>query len=359
MCKCEIHENFLLKIKSLGINYNEQFWPSILCDDSLDLTSPCWRDICVNCQLKNKFTIEKSDADTVFWKEWIKTETGHLRRDQKQECVDELKDLFSEFSFFKEHVRIKQIQFTAFTEDKKRSHCHVLQCSFTMAYNCDYQNEVQSALWFWKCINLFTAALYSKSQVCQPFLIITDSQDKGKNSVFTFINALTNYIQFEKGDMLIIYTDGPSSEFKNRYIVKLVSILSKKFQCKVSWKYFATWHGKGVVDGIGGSAKSLVRKRVMNQSKNAVIVQNSADFYKVAKDDMKWVTVLHISEGQISELIKEKKPWENIKDSSGISKMHVISCCDGLTIEMFKTNLSKDPSSIIEDEDVDRSKKLM
>ena len=113
----------------------------------------------------------------------------------------------------------------------------------------------------------------------------------------------------------------------------------KKFQGKVSWKYFATSHGKDVVDGIGGSAKSLVRKRVMNQGKNAVIVQNSADFYKVAKDDMKGVTVLHISEGQISELIKEKKPWENIKDVSGISKMHVISCCDGSTIEMFKTNL--------------------
>ena len=58
---------------------------------------------------------------TVFWKEWIKTETGYLQIDQKQGCVGELKeDLFSKFSFFKEHVRIKQIQSTAFTEDKKR-----------------------------------------------------------------------------------------------------------------------------------------------------------------------------------------------------------------------------------------------
>ena len=62
-CKCEIEENFL-KIKGLGITYDEHFWPSILCDDSLDLTSPCWRGICVNCQLKNKFIIEKSDADS-------------------------------------------------------------------------------------------------------------------------------------------------------------------------------------------------------------------------------------------------------------------------------------------------------
>ena len=176
--------------------------------------------------MKNKFTIEKSDADTVFWKEWIKTETGHLQIDQKQGCVGELKeDLFSEFSFFKEHVRIIWIPSTVFTEDKKSSNCYVLQCEFAMAYSCDYQNEVLSALWSQKCINLFTAALYSKSRVCQPFLIITDSQDKGKNSIFTFITALTDYIQFEKGDMLVIYTNGPSSEFKNRYIVKLVSML--------------------------------------------------------------------------------------------------------------------------------------
>ena len=65
MCKCEIHENFLLKIK--GITYDEHFWPSILCDDSLDLTSPCWRGICVNCQLKNKFTIEKKAMLTQFF----------------------------------------------------------------------------------------------------------------------------------------------------------------------------------------------------------------------------------------------------------------------------------------------------
>ena len=52
---------------------------------------------------------------TVFWKEWIKTETRHLQIDQKQGRVGELKDLFSVFSFSKEHVRIKRIQSTAFT----------------------------------------------------------------------------------------------------------------------------------------------------------------------------------------------------------------------------------------------------
>ena len=34
MGNCEIHVNFLLKIKGLGITYDEHFWPSILCDES-------------------------------------------------------------------------------------------------------------------------------------------------------------------------------------------------------------------------------------------------------------------------------------------------------------------------------------
>jgi hypothetical protein len=36
----------------------------------------------------------------------------------------------------------------------------------------------------------------------------------------------------------------------------------------VQWKYLTTLHGNGVVNGIGGSAKTLVyRKRVMSQER--------------------------------------------------------------------------------------------
>ena len=49
--------------------------------------------------------------------------------------------------------------------------------------------------------------------------IVTDSQDKGKDSVFTFINRLVDLFagSISEGDTLVISTDGPSSEFKNNY----------------------------------------------------------------------------------------------------------------------------------------------
>ena len=41
----------------------------------------------------------------------------------------------------------------------------------------------------------------------------------------------------------------------------------------VSWKYFATSHGKEAVDDIGGRAKSLVRTATKSKRNNTPIVQ--------------------------------------------------------------------------------------
>ena len=40
---------------------------------------------------------------------------------------------------------------------------------------------------------------------------------------------------------------------------------------KIEWKYFANSHGKCVVGEIGGSAKSLVRKKVMTRGNNFIV----------------------------------------------------------------------------------------
>lgn len=57
--------------------------------------------------------------------------------------------------------------------------------------------------------------------------------------------------------------------------------MCKQYKKKFSWKYFAASHDKGVVDGVGGHAKSLVYRQVMSKSKKAPIVQNAKDFSSV------------------------------------------------------------------------------
>ena len=50
-----------------------------------------------------------------------------------------------------------------------------------MSCSCEYQNEIQ---------NLFMAATYNANGKEESFLIVTNSPDKGKNSVCTFILKL-------------------------------------------------------------------------------------------------------------------------------------------------------------------------
>ena len=98
-----------------------------------------------------------------------------------------------------------------FEQDKKDSKSHLLQVDFAMAYSWEYQNEVHQTvnLWSHQTVNLFTAVTYDTNGKEKLFLIVTDSQDKSKNSVFTFVMQLVDEIKLQPGQKLIVYSDGP------------------------------------------------------------------------------------------------------------------------------------------------------
>ncbi|CAF1620097.1 unnamed protein product, partial [Didymodactylos carnosus] len=56
----------------------------------------------------------------------------------------------------------------------------------------------------------------------------------------------------------IVYTDGAASQFKQRYLFQNLTRTVAEHALKLSWNFFATSHGKGVVDAIGGTVKRMV-----------------------------------------------------------------------------------------------------
>ena len=113
---------------------------------------------------------------------------------------------------------------------------HVLQIEFAMIYSCEYQNEIQSDLWSLRNVMLFTAALTYKS-VCKTFLIVSDSHDKDKDTIGVFVWRIF-YNHFDDPGAVhdIIWSDGSSSEFKNKFIMKFLQSLSQKHKRPFSWK---------------------------------------------------------------------------------------------------------------------------
>ena len=180
---------------------------------------------------------------------------------------------------FQQHVRIKRIQEARFLEDKAKANVGITQIDFAMAYSCEYQNEIQSALWTRATTNLFTLARFVNQEVtCHLFVL--DNYKKDKDAIFACLQKL--YGNTKTFPEEHIYSDGPNSEFKNQYMMKLLHHVSKEHSAKFTWDYFATSHGKGMVDRIGGEVKSMVQQQVLSKNKNEV-VENAADFVRVCK----------------------------------------------------------------------------
>ncbi|KAG1685365.1 hypothetical protein GQR58_009087 [Nymphon striatum] len=90
-------------------------------------------------------------------------------------------------------------------------------------------------------------------------------------------------------------------------------------------EFSATSHGKGIIDGIGGRAKYLVRHKVMSKSSTPLIIQNSQDFANAANQLMEKTTVIHISQRQINEFNEKYDGFKNVEAYPGISKCHIAS----------------------------------
>ena len=99
-----------------------------------------------------------------------------------------------------------------------------------------------------------------------------DSHGKGKDAVAMFVDFLYNHFDDPRA-VNIIWSNGPTSEFKNKFMVKFLQSHSQKHKTAFSSKYFITSHGKGVVDGIGGKANALVWTKVMSKGDDRIIVQ--------------------------------------------------------------------------------------
>ena len=79
----------------------------------------------------------------------------------------------------------------------------------------------QSALCSHQSVMLSTTALTYKS-VCKTYLIVSDSHDKDKDTVAEFVDFLGNHFDKPGAVHDIIWSDGPSSEFKKKFMLKFL-----------------------------------------------------------------------------------------------------------------------------------------
>ena len=121
---------------------------------------------------------------------------------------------------------------------------------------------------------------------------------------------------------ITFFSDGAGSQFKQRYLFRNLTRLSIDHNLNLSWNYFATSHGKGVVDAIGGVTKRLVYQEIMTKKQ----CTNAGDFVRIAKTKTNTIILHEITEEAIDSSVQKLKViFDNTKSVRDTRKIHHIA----------------------------------
>lgn len=307
VCLCKIHENAISLINSISNKlpvvgkYNKSWIANhiILTGHENCNTEACAE--CLECtRLSSLVDTEENQPEEITYDKWMTVDSKLSKFKVSVTFEIAFAELISILPQFIHHVHTKRIQSMAYEEDKKHSSSSsiVIQTDFAENFNCINQDEIQSAYWGHRQVSLFTCCIWTGEDKPKSIIIVSDDLNHSKEAIAVFFITILKKIQ-DNIDSLSFWSDGPASQYKNRFMFAFLPHLQKKFNIqRIKYNFFATGHGKGPVDGLGGSTKRMVAESIKRRSH---VVQNADQFYNVCKDRKLSIEIIVVN--NIQELV--------------------------------------------------------
>ena len=155
----------------------------------------------------------------------------------------------------------------------------VLQVNFLENATITAQKEVQAAHWHHGQATVFTTHAWIDSTTNFSMVVISDDLNHTKYSIFVFMQCILQRLRekFPHIEYVNVFSDGPTSQFKQRFLFSNLHYWERDHELSIRWNFFATSHGKGVVDGIGGTVKRTVWRHVRSEGCHITTPQEYAD----------------------------------------------------------------------------------
>ena len=281
---------------------------------------------------------------------------GHIIKNKKGGSAGSLYNYFSSIlpDFFK-HTFVKRKQAKSYEHDKseatmKYASIAMLQVDFAENYMGTAQDEVQSAHSKQNQITLFTSVMWFRENIkCE--VIISDHLKHDKTPIVVFMGQL---FSLKNADIntIKVWSDRPNSQFKNKYVLGSLDLLSKKHDIDMIWNFSATSHGKGPVDGVGATVKREASQKTLTR-RHAI---NNLDDFEMAALNVKNIKITRISEEEAYERAAQldlKELFENTRAIPKITQCHFVKLENG----SIRTKLYTSQVLSLQDEDTDNTEK--
>lgn len=369
-CLCEICENCVLLAKGLNKKLEEplptdphDLVEKFACDLNI---KKCALNECESCSYENfDFGSKKDhsnsdsfesveeagddDEDEVKYLSWKKIEKRITKATLAVTFEDAVVAMKEQVKVLKEHIYVKRVQNEAYNyhKDGLKNNDLIVHVDFAENYRNDQQNEIQSAYFGHQSFSLFTSCCYFKDDknIVQQksIVIVTESSDHNR---VTSMSSLKKVVEIAEKSLeksfgrLIVWSDGMSAQFRSRFVFKLLAD-TLFFGKQISWFYNERHHGKGPMDGVGGTLKNVIFRKVKS---GQTIINTPEDFAKVAVKFVPSITTVYLpKEAEIVEPADiDNAPL--IKDTLQVHKLErYLNKRNEVSIKFFKTAADEEP----------------
>ena len=279
-CMCEICENMLLLMKGMNTKLKSQINLEVydICKrfECTNLSDDCMSAQCDECKdsgLKSLDFNLQNHEDRITFKMWTNVNIGDRKSVKKIQMNMEVEDIITKFN--KDLITLKLHLYT----NKEQHRCYrlikdnlsdnelMIYVDYSESYKNQEQGEVQSAYFGHQNFSLFTACVYYRKDGELKSLntvVVSESTDHSRIAAHSCVETVINYAK-QKLNLLQplnihIISDGCAAQFRSKYIFSLMTDLAQ--EDTIIWYYNERHHGKGPMDGVGGTLKNIMFRKV-------------------------------------------------------------------------------------------------
>lgn len=269
ICVCVKHQNPKLMLTVLDPKVTiDEIMAKTVCDME---NEACMMRKCSDCrpnleQLTDFVDEKLGDVEEIEYQQWINTDRSNLI------VIKEGKDEFAK-KFVSSIEALTGHHFVAKAQNQYlkqlKEHMGTDECivlgDFAENYAFIIQDAVSGFHWNNDQATIHPFVVYYRNNDGQltnkNFCVISDHLGHSTSSFYAFQEKILAIIKSENNIRTVHYfTDGAPTQYKNKNNFRNICLHLTDFDMACKWNFFATGHGKGPCDGIGGTVKRLAAR---------------------------------------------------------------------------------------------------
>ena len=363
VCVCIIHKNFKLKFKSakfdqiedqgvLSFKSYKDVLSRYLCQPPLE---PCYFNRCENPSCGNSDAlrdliwsfVDDRNIDEITYKQWSQQERCRLETviSDADAFIDNFIDAIPEVRKH-DYITEKQANFFKYTRDNLYDGEVLVVADFSENFSFVYQDSVQGVHYnnTQATVHPFAAYICENGKaVPSNCVIISDTLEHNTATFHAFQREFIIFLKSRvtRWSKILYFSDGAGSQYKNRFNMTSLLFHVKDFGIPAEWHFFATAHGKGPSDGLGGTLKRLATRA----SLQGVVIQTARELYDLASENCNLNVKFVMFQSCCKEKERLKSRFASAAPIPGIRSMHA-AIPSGNDCIIMKTVSSATSSSI-------------